>query len=721
MEESEEGTGFGGGSDFSTDFLFDENGEGGDGGEGGEGVATEKAQPSRDSIIFLIDCSPTMLQKNSAGEIPLHLSIRAAIESMKDKIISSENDLISIVFYAAEKKSNPNDFPNIFVFRPLDPPDAAGIRDLEALLNPAEFEERIGQYRGAEDFPLFYSLWICHSLFRSCTQKLGFKRIFLFTNNDSPNHDNKGARDRATERAHVCPCLGMGLFPNLTLVLFPSCDDWMMGVRDRGTDRGQDLTEAEIEIELFAMNGERPFDAHAFYSRILAGEEAIHTDVAQKVRLLHSLLLLPTRSAPFQHTSRQAGQIALRIRIAHCLFEEMRGLLRRRAHGKRAYARISLQIAPGVEVGVSLYHPVVPTKVPSAVPIDAKTELPLRSETRWICQGTGSTLRQEQMKLYQEYGKEKVAFSKEELKEIKRFGDPSIALMGFKPLAALKTKYNLTHCLFMYPCEDLITGSTTAFVALWTRMLERKLIAEERLREDGSQLSPPGFSIIALPWADDIRDLKVDPSPEKPTRDQVMKAKAMISKLTIDFSSDDFANPVIQRHYAALQALALGHDTSVVDEVPDLTMPATEHFQRHEDLITDFAQATAGAAKPRKRGAEGDAKEEKKKAPRHEAPTDDAAWKAVCEDGSVKKLNMDQLKAFLKGKRLATSGKKDDLVQRVMKHFGVAEPAGEEEAGEEEPKKPKKVKEEKDKPKAPRKAPARRKKEEEEDDDDDDE
>jgi len=35
------------------------------------------------------------------------------------------------------------------------------------------------------------------------TQKLGFKRIFLFTNNDNPNQDEYATRERTIERAKV--------------------------------------------------------------------------------------------------------------------------------------------------------------------------------------------------------------------------------------------------------------------------------------------------------------------------------------------------------------------------------------------------------------------------------------------------------------------------------------------------------------------------------------
>lgn len=66
---------------------------------------------------------------------------------------------------------------------------------------------------------------------------------------------------------------------------------------------------------------------------------------------------------------------------------------------------------------------------------------------------------------------------------------------------------------------------------------------EERDKDTGQQQTPPGFNIVYLPYADDIRDLqKVT---EQRTRghasvDQIQKAKALVKKLSI--ASYDPAN-----------------------------------------------------------------------------------------------------------------------------------------------------------------------------------
>ena len=80
----------------------------------------------------------------------------------------------------------------------------------------------------------------------------------------------------------------------------------------------------------------------------------------------------------------------------------------------------------------------------------------------------------------------------------------------------------------MYPDETSIQGSTVAFSALHTKMLQLRQIgigflsvskrapklvalvpqAEER-DEEGFQVAPPGINVIPLPYADDLRNIPV--------------------------------------------------------------------------------------------------------------------------------------------------------------------------------------------------------------------
>lgn len=179
-----------------------------------------------------------------------------------------------------------------------------------------------------------------------------------------------------------------------------------------------------------------------------------------------------------------------------------------------------------------------------------------------------------------------------------------MTLMGFKPRSYLQVYHNVKHSTFIYPDEKRVQGSSQAMDALIHSMIEKDKIAIVRVqvRENASvrfcALIPsmpkdvsdddaqPGFYLIVLPFADDMRDLdaimaasglKVGEKSEKPlvdtlTKDEKYAAKVIIKNMTIkDFKSRDFENPTIQKFYAWLQALALGEDEP--EPVQDLLEP----------------------------------------------------------------------------------------------------------------------------------------------------
>lgn len=56
------------------------------------------------------------------------------------------------------------------------------------------------------------------------------------------------------------------------------------------------------------------------------------------------------------------------------------------------------------------------------------------------------------------YGKKQIVMEKDEVDEIKKFDDPGLVLIGFKPMERLKLHHHLRPALFIYPEEEQITG-----------------------------------------------------------------------------------------------------------------------------------------------------------------------------------------------------------------------------------------------------------------------
>ncbi|XP_014670156.1 PREDICTED: X-ray repair cross-complementing protein 6-like [Priapulus caudatus] len=73
------------------------------------------------------------------------------------------------------------------------------------------------------------------------------------------------------------------------------------------------------------------------------------------------------------------------------------------------------------------------------------------------------------------------------------------------------------------------------------------------------QVTPPGFHVVFLPFADDLRKLKLQEMP-RANEEQIAKAKVVIKKLKIIYSPESFENPVLQKHWRNIEAFALERD-----------------------------------------------------------------------------------------------------------------------------------------------------------------
>lgn len=111
---------------------------------------------------------------------------------------------------------------------------------------------------------------------------------------------------------------------------------------------------------------------------------------------------------------------------------------------------------------------------------------------------------------------------------------------------------------------------------------------EEELDDQKVQVTPPGFQLVFLPYADDKRKVpfteKIMANPE-----QVDKMKAIVQKLRFKYRSDSFENPVLQQHFRNMEALAL--DLMEPEQAVDLTLPKAEAMaKRLGSLVDEFKE-----------------------------------------------------------------------------------------------------------------------------------
>lgn len=307
--------------------------------------------------------------------------------------------------------------------------------------------------------------------------------------------------------------------------------------------------------------------------------------------------------------------------------------------------------------------------------LDSRDLKPISVNTNWICAETGSLLQPTEIAPYFPFGKgvDKVEFTKEEVAKLKLLRPTGLRILGFKALSTLKPHYNLRPCNFLYPAEDVVKGSNAAFVALYRKCVEKGVYALARVsprmnavprlaaliaqEEDAEAMTPPGFNVVWLPWADDIRHLELPAIPEDEIpRAAVEAAKTLAQRINIEgFSSDLFDNPVLQYHYATLQALALDED-GIAEEVPDTVVPPVEDFEAvgAQALVQPFLDAiyTDGYTEPT--GPVPKKPAAKRKAPE---PLDDGIdWQDAAVSNKIAKMTLDQIKGFCRSKGLALGG-----------------------------------------------------------------
>ncbi|XP_055993528.1 X-ray repair cross-complementing protein 6 [Sorex fumeus] len=573
----------------------------------------------RDSLIFLVDASRAMFDSQGEdGLTPFDMSIQCIQSVYTSKIISSDRDLLAVVFYGTEKDKNSVDFKHIYVLQELDSPGAKRVLELDQFKGPQgkeQFQNLLGH--GAE-YSLSEVLWVCANLFSSVQVKMSHKRIMLFTNEDDPHRSDSAKASRARTKAG-------------------------------------DLRDTGIFLDLMHLKKDGGFDISLFYRDIIS--------IAEDEDL----------GVHFEESSK---------------LEDLLRKVRAKETRKRVLCRLKFKLNKDLAFTVGIYNMVQKAYKPAPVKLYRETNELVKTKTRTFNVNTGSLLLPSDTKRSQVYGNRQIVLEKEETEALKRFDEPGLVLIGFKPSFMLKKHQYLRPSLFVYPEEYLVKGSSTLFHALLTKCLEKDVVAlcrytprqnmppyfvalmpqEEELDDQKVQITPPGFHLIFLPYADDKRKVpftgKVSATPE-----QVDKMKAIVQKLRFKYRSDSFENPVLQQHFRNLEALAL--DLMEPEQAEDLTLPKVEAMdKRLGSLVDEFKELVyppgynpEGKVSKRKQ----DGEDPGSKKPKVELS--DEALKAHVSAGTLGKLTVPVLKEACKVYQLKVGTKKQELLDALTRHF----------------------------------------------------
>ena len=630
--------------------------------------------PTKDLIIFLIDCSPSMhkeILESTSQKIttPISTLLKVTENFLKTKIISNQNDLFGIVLFNTAKNFNEMNFEGVNVLFKIEAPNAFNIKKIKIMtqncdpdINKENYKKELNEiFKPMEDIKNNYlnnAMWIVHSLLKNYDKKIYKRRIFLFTDNDDPINNIQ-------EKSILI-------------------------------QRAKDMSDSDIIIELFPMNFDnKRFNLSNFYSQIIPANSDDDPD----------------------------GGTDNLLSIEQCTdrLRELTKRIRQKEIKKRTLGRCPFFLTNNTKIYMNVYSTVKRSTKGKIYSVDAKTNKLLKGVNSIICKDTGGELYPEQVGTYQLYGNKKIPFSKEEMGKIKFIEEPGMKLMGFKSIESIKPYYNIRESYFIYPNELFSNGAGTLVDAMIKQMLNKKKCAivkfvsregsvvkfcalmpqAEKYDEDYFQ-TPPGFNMIILPWADDIRSnseiLAKNPKdlPEV-TQEQSDLAKKIIKKMNISFDCRAFENVELQKFYSTLQALAL--EESNIEQVEDTLQPHSEGLEKvlnglDENFRSSIFGNTGGKTdelvkqyingKKRNRSKSEDSlsdkgnkknkKKKKKDISEDESDEKEEMWnyysdeviRKMMDNQKLKKMNVQELKDICRIRNISTKNlKKFEILEKI--------------------------------------------------------
>jgi len=633
--------------------------------------------PTKDCILFLIDCSPSMhnlIQDSNKVSTPISSLLKITENFLKTKIISNQNDLFGIVLFNTDKINNEMNFEGVNILFKIEAPNAFNIKKIKMMaqncdpeVNKEKYKSELDEiFKPIENNPnkisfLNNAMWIVQSILKNYDKKSYKRRIFLFTDNDDPIPN--------PQEKNIC------------------------------IQRAKDMSDSDITIELFPMNFDnKRFNLNNFYAQIIPANSDDDLDGGNDNIL-------------------SIEQCTDRLR-------ELTKRIRQKEIKKRTLGKCPFYLTNNTKIYMNVYSCIKKSNKGRIFNVDAKTNKLLKIANSIICKDTGSELYPEQVGTYQLYGNKKIPFTKEEMGKIKFLEEPGMKLMGFKSIDSIKPYYNLRESYFIYPNELYSNGSSKLIDALIKQMLNKnkcaivKFVAREgsviklcalmpqaeKYDEDYFQ-TPPGFNMIVLPWADDIRSNSVImakfPKDLPEVNDEECElAKKLIKKMNISFDCRAFENYELQKFYATLQALAL--DEPSEEPVEDTLQPNEEGLEKvlngldeefrksifgkeggkTGEVMNKYAKGNRGN-KNKSRSKSNDSKssrsqskKKKKKQISDEEEKDEGDYysddvlKKMIINNKLNRINVQELKDICKKRDIYIKGlKKADIIEKIKNYL----------------------------------------------------
>ncbi|EPY27150.1 ATP-dependent DNA helicase 2 subunit 1 [Strigomonas culicis] len=162
-----------------------------------------------------------------ATQTAFQLALRAILSLYKEKIITSERDVLALALYNTAEPYNKLSIEGVYLMHPFNTLGVDSIQEVEQLEAAGvpgsaaheEFLRRVGHRRRELPSALPDALWAAQHLFQQLrSDTIKYRRIFVFTNDDHPTAGDELSRRRCADRA-------------------------------------RDLCDAGVELQVFALDG----------------------------------------------------------------------------------------------------------------------------------------------------------------------------------------------------------------------------------------------------------------------------------------------------------------------------------------------------------------------------------------------------------------------------------------------------------------------------------
>ena len=538
-------------------------------------------------------------------------------------------------------------------------------------------------------------LWTLLHLFnQQSVRRTAFKRVFLFTNDDDPCRGKPLEKARAMARARDLKEHGISLdvyhwgrAPPHPLASIAGGGGVvsLTGSSDSSGDRSGNSVGSSSSSQLSNTNS----TTCAIKAPEINTEKIFRVDFwAQLLTVVVNNHMPPSESQFSLHTP-FLGEL---VPVSDFQGAEVRV----RTYPLRSIASLRLGVGVGIDVpsaAVRVYLPVSKCPKRSFTWLEAATNQAITTETRYRDPATGNELSRADFHKAIPVGKvDTIKFDASEVEHIRtQVSTPGIRIVGFRPAeeAGVRPELNTGRSAFLGVDRSQASRNDAGlkfFLALYRELIRKGqvAVAEVTMRATGTPRlavmipategnSAPeavrgcGFHLWMLPYADDLRDVKVTTACE-PSTASVDAAVRVVDALTQRDVAADFApSPAIQKQLFVLQQHVL--QDSSAEPPGDKTLPDTGGMAKvAAKLFTAFNVATWGNEAGYAAEVMAPLPAPKKPEPT-KAEIDSIDFDALAVTGMLASLTIPYLKAFLSQKGQSTEGRKQDLVDRVSAYI----------------------------------------------------